>query len=206
MKQILISVIVISEPPMVLDIIYALDGSASIRNKDFEKMKDFVKHSARDYQISEDGPHIGVIEFSDRAELKIKLSDHYDLDSFIAKLSNIKQSSGQGTVTDEMLRMAASQAFKSTSGGRPIAQKRLIIVTGSQSTGTEPVQEAVIPVIREGIQVYVVAVGNRVNRQEVSGIVGPNNDRLFNILGTNQLATLVKIINDKIRTETSQGK
>lgn len=196
----------ISEPIVAVDIIYALDGSAGIRDKDFEKMKDFVKHSARQYPISEEGPHIGVIEFSDRADLKIKLSDYYDLDSFIAQLSNIKQSSGQDTVTDEVLRMAAGEAFKSTSGGRPTAQKRLVILTGSKSTGAEPVQEAVIPVISEGIQVYVVAVGNRVDRKEVEGIVGPNLDRLFIITGTNRLGPLVKTISDKITTEATQGK
>ncbi len=195
-----------SEPILALDVIFALDGSVNIRDKDFEKMKDFVKHSAREYEISQKGPHIGVIEFSDRADLKIKLSDYYDLDSFIAKLSNIEQSSGQNTVTDEVLRMAASEAFKSTSGGRPTAEKRLVILTGSKSTGSEPVQEAVIPVISEGIQVYVVAVGRRVDRKEVEGIVGPNNDRLFFITGANQLGPLVKTINDKITIEATRGK
>lgn len=197
--------IVISEPDIPLDIIFALDGSASVRNRDFEKMKDFVKHSAREYDISQNGPHIGVIEFSDRADLKIKLSDHYDLDSFTMKLSDIEQSSGQNTVTDEVLRMAASTAFKSTSGGRPTAQKRLIILTASKSTGAEPVQEAVIPVISEGIQVYVVAVGSRVDRKELQNIVGPNNDRLFFITGANELGVLVRRINDKITAEASQG-
>jgi hypothetical protein len=187
-------------------VIFALDGSAGIRDKDFEKMKDFVKHSAREYQISENGPHIGVIEFSDMADLKIKLSDFYDLDSFIAKLSDIKQSSGQNTVTDEVLHLAASDAFKSTSGGRPTAQKRLVILTGSRSTGSEPVQEAVIPVITEGIQVYVVAVGNKVDRKQVEGIVGPNGDRLFIIPRVNELGPLVNKINDKIITEATRCK
>ena len=189
-----------------MDVIYALDGSAGIRDKDFEKMKDFVKHSARNYQISQKGPHIGVIEFSDTAELKIKLSDHYDIDSFIAKLSDIKQSSGQNTVTDEVLRMAASEAFKSTSGGRPTAQKRLIILTGSKSTGSQPVEEAVIPVITEGIDVYVIAIGNRVDRKQVEGIVGPNRDRLFIISQINQLGPLVKINNDKNVSEATRCK
>ena len=196
---------VISEPDIPLDIIFALDGSAGVRNRDFEKMKDFVKHSAREYNISQHGPHIGVIEFSDQADLKIKLSDHYDLESFTMKLSDIEQTSGQNTVTDEVLRMAASAAFRSTSGGRPTAQKRLVILTASKSTGAEPVQEAVIPVINEGIQVYVVAVGSKVDREEVQGIVGPNNDRLFFISGANGLGLLVRRINDKITAEASQG-
>lgn len=195
----------ISEPIVVLDVIYALDGSAGLRNKDFEKMKDFVKHSAREYPISEEGIHIGVIEFSDEADLKIKLSDHYDLDSFTARLSDIKQSAGQGAVTDEVLHMAASQAFMSSSGGRPTAQKRLVILTGSKSTGAEPVQEAVIPVIREGIQVYVIGMGQRVDREEIAGIVEPNNDRSLVIPGASRLGPLVKLISDKIKTEAKQG-
>ena len=197
--------IAILEPDIALDVIFALDGSANVRNRDFEKMKDFVKHSAREHGISQNGPHIGVIEFSDRSDLKIKLSDHNDLDSFNMKLSEVTQSSGQNSVTDKVLRMAASSAFKSTSGGRPTAQKKLVILTASKSTGAEPVQEAVIPVISEGIEVYVVAVGSRVDRKEVQGIVGPNNDRLFFISGANELGVLVRRISDKITAEASQG-
>lgn len=188
-----------------MDIIYALDGSVGIRNKDFEKMKDFVKHSAREHQISEKGPHIGVIEFSDKVDLKIKLSDYYDSSSFVDELSSIKQSYGRNTVTDEVLRMAASEAFKSTSGGRPTAHKRLVILTGSKSTGAEPVQEAVIPVITNGIQVYVVAVGGRVDQKDLEGIVGPKNDWLFIIHGANELGPLVKRIKHKMTTEAIQG-
>lgn len=205
MLRTLIFRITVLEPAVVLDIVYALDGSVDVHRRDFEKMKDFVKQSARRYPISEKGTHIGVIEFSDKVDLKIKLSDFYNLGSFVAKLSKIKQSSGQGTVTDEVLRMAASKAFKSTSGGRPIAPKRLIILTGSESTGAEPVQEAVIPVITEGIQVYVVGVGYRVDRKELEGIVGPNHDRVFFIPRAIQLSLLVNTINDKITTEAVQG-
>lgn len=187
-----------------MDVIFALDGSVNVRSKDFEKMKDFVKYSAREYNISAHETHLGVIEYSDRPVLKIKLSDHRDVESFISSLNNIQQSSGRSAVTDEVLRMAASEAFKSFSGGRPTAQRRLIIITGSKSAGSEPVQEAVIPVIREDIQVYVIGVGPRINRKEIMEIVAPNDDRKY-ILDAHQLETLVKPIKMKILNEAQQG-
>jgi hypothetical protein len=64
----------------------------------------------------------------------------------------------------------------------------------------------VIPVITEGIQVYVVAVGNKVDRKQVEGIVGPNGDRLFIIPRVNELGPLVNKINDKIITEATRCK
>ncbi|XP_046851026.1 collagen alpha-6(VI) chain-like [Xenia sp. Carnegie-2017] len=127
-----------------------------------------------------------------------------DVESFISSLNNIQQSSGRSAVTDEVLRMAASEAFKSFSGGRPTAQRRLIIITGSKSAGSEPVQEAVIPVIREDIQVYVIGVGPRINRKEIMEIVAPNDDRKY-ILDALQLETLVQPIKMKILNEAQQG-
>ena len=171
----------------------------------FEQLKDFVKKSVTKLDVSENGPHVGIIEYSDLATLRIRLSDFYETKALISAISRIQRSAGRNTVTGKVLRMAAMEAFKASSGGRPTSQKMLIILTDSTSTGPEPVEEAVIPVISEGVQVYVVGIGRNVDRNEIQGIVGPHVDRIFYIRGTYDLDGLVSRFHGKIVNEAKAG-
>lgn len=190
-----------AELPLLVDIIFALDGSDSMTDSQFEQLKSFVKKSVTEYDISQNGPHIGVIEYSDEASLKIRLSDFDKPVPLNAAISKIQRSAGRKTATDKVLRLAATEAFRTSAGSRANAHKVLFILTDDKSTGEEPVQEAVVAAVKEGIQVYVLGIGQNVNRGENEGIVSPHIDRYFTISTVVYLDTLVgtakfKVVND----------
>ena len=55
-----------------------LDASASLRSDGFDREKEFVKNIIDKMgEISYDGTHIGIIVYSDRARISIKLNEHY---------------------------------------------------------------------------------------------------------------------------------
>ena len=198
-------VLPVSEPPILLDVIFSLEGSKNINDEQFEKMKEFVKNSISKYEISENGLHVGIIEYSDEADLKIPLSSFYEENALNSAISKISKSNGAGSQTDKVLRMSAKEAFHWRNGGRPSAQRKLVILTGSTSTGTEPLNEAVMAAIDEGIQVYILGVGNDIDRNELSGVVDPNGDRLITVPNAHYLVSVIDRLKKKIVDDGKTG-
>lgn len=151
----------------VLDLVFALDGSSSLAISEFEKLKEFVIKSLSSYSISRENTHVGVIEYSDEVSVKLPLHQYFTIQELKSAISEIEPSSGRGVVTDEALKTAAEEVFSVTSGGRPGAAKVLIVVTDGASTGSQPISEAVKPLKNAGIQLHVVAIGNRIPRKEL---------------------------------------
>ena len=151
--------------------VFALDGSESLAKKGFDKIKDLVKMIIDNYTISESETHVGVIEFSDKANVIFPLNRLFDLTSIKNQIQRINPSGGKETVTDEVLRKSTDQVFDAKSGGRPGASKVLIIITDGKSTGEEPPKRAVKRVKEKGVRVYVVSIGEDTDKDELEDIV-----------------------------------
>lgn len=150
-----------------------MDGSDTLTSRQFKKLKDTVKKILDSYTISRLGTHVGVIEFSDNSNRKIRLTDSYDRNVIYSKIDSIKQSRGNLRVTDEALKMAADKMFTVESGGRPGASRVLIVLSSGKSTGQQPLPEAITPLENQGVRIYVVSVGDKVDEKEIDSIVSP---------------------------------
>ena len=148
-----------------------MDGSESLSRKGFDKIKDFVKVMLDNYTVSESETHVGIIEFSDKANVILQLNKLFEPTSIKHQVQRIIPSGGKETVTDEALRKSADEVFDVKSGGRPGASKVLIIVTDGKSTGKEPPKRAVKPVKEKGVRVYVVNIGEDTDKDELKDIV-----------------------------------
>ena len=158
----------------VLDLVFALDGSDSLSTSAFENLKEFVIESLSRYTISREKTHVGVIEYSDKVNIKLPLHQYFTIQELKEAIKVIKPSGGQGVVTDDALKIAAKDVFSVASGGRPGAAKVLVVITDDSSTGSQPISEAIEPLKKAGIQVHVVAVGNRVPRKELEDMTTGN--------------------------------
>ena len=123
------------------------------------------------YNISKRDTHVGIIEFSNQANVILQLNKLFEQTSIQDQVKRIIPSGGKQTVTDEALRKSADDMFDVTSGGRPGATKVLIIVTDGKSTGKEPPKRAVKPVKEKGVRVYVVNIGEDTDKDELKDIV-----------------------------------
>lgn len=161
-----------------LDLVFLVDGSRDLTSEDFEKLKAMMKKMLDYYTISANATHVGVIEFSDRSNEKIRLTDSYRREDIYARIDAIRPSGGSRRVTDEALTMAAQRMFSINAGGRVGASRALVVLTAGKSTGKQPTSEAVKPLENNGVRVYVVTVGNKVDKDEVQGMV-PSDNNVF---------------------------
>ena len=189
----------------MLDLVFALDGSESLAKKGFDKVKDLVKAMIDQYRISETETHVGVIEFSDEAEVILPLNLIFNAGLLINKVQGIDPSGGKGTVTDEALRKSVDEVFAVKSGGRPGASKVLIIVTDGKSTGRVPPKRAVKPVKEKGVRVYVVNIGEDTDKDELKDIV-PTEDNIYSVKTPKKTPTLAPRLLEDIEKDVKKRK
>ena len=156
----------------ILDLVFALDGSDSLTTDEFGKLKEFVMKSLSSYNISRENTHVGVIEYSDEVSIKLPLHQYFTIKELREAIKNIVPSRGRNAVTDEAFKIAIEDVFSITSGGRPGAAKILVLITDDPSTMTadDAASEIVEPLKKTGIQVHVVAIGNRIPPEVLKNI------------------------------------
>ena len=190
---------------MLLDLVFALDGSKSSAEKGFDKIKDLVKAMVENYTISETDTHVGIVEFSDKANVVLPLNELFQPNSIEDKVQRMIPSGGKGTVTDEALRKSADQVFHVKSGGRPGASKVLIIVTDGKSSGKEPPKRAVKPVKEKGVRVYVVNIGEDTDKDELKDIV-PTEKNIYPAKTPKEVPTIAPKLVDDIDKDLKKRK
>lgn len=153
-----------------MDLVIALDGSETLKQSGFDKIKELSKHVLKRFIISKRATHVGLMEFSKEATRVMPLNLFYDREEISKVIDHIKPSGGDGTATDKMLKEAANQIFSVPAGGRADAAKVLVVITDSKSTGKKPLKEAVKPVQDKGIRVYVVDIGDKTDPEELRDI------------------------------------
>jgi collagen type VI alpha len=176
--------------------VFALDGSESIDEKGFKNIKDLVAIMVDNYNISKSETHVGVIEFSNQANVILQLNKLFEPTSIKDQVQRIVPSRGKETVTDEALRKSADELFDVKSGGRPGALKVLIIVTDGKSTGKEPPKRAVKPLKEKGVRVYVVNIGEDTDKDELKDIV-PTEKNIYPAKTTTNVPSIApKLVDD----------
>ena len=81
----------------VVDLGFALDGSNSIDANEYRLTKDFVKDIIRMFPISQSGTHVGLLEYANRAEFKVRFDQFYDTDELLKHVEDLNQTSGTFT-------------------------------------------------------------------------------------------------------------
>ncbi len=114
---------------------FALDGSNSLTMEQFNDLKDYVKETIKTFSVSEDETHVGLIEYSDTVSVKFKLNEAFDKDSVNLLVDRVSPSRGTKAVTDKVLANVANMMFDVNQGGRPGANKVLIILTDESLPG-----------------------------------------------------------------------
>ncbi|XP_057292620.1 collagen alpha-1(XII) chain-like [Hydractinia symbiolongicarpus] len=107
--------------PVALDLGILIDVSETITDQHFEEIKEFVAHIINEFDIKEEGTHVGVITFSTNPRLEFdfkRLKGRYTKGNVMALISRIKHLKGM-TRIDRALALAKTKLFSSKGGARP---------------------------------------------------------------------------------------
>ncbi len=159
------------------DVGFIVDSSGSLRSE-YGKEKSFVKSVAKKFDISATGSHVGVVLFSDNAEVRVKFSEKNDAALFNETVDQLPLF-GRTTRIDKALQVAHSTLFRPENGMRIDVPQVLIVLTdGAQTNAIDavPPSQAIAPFHESGVKVVVVGVGSGVKRDELNSMVRSEDD------------------------------
>ena len=180
--------------------VFAIHGSPALKQNGFDNVKVMIKKIIDYYDISERGTHVSILEYSDKPVVIFRLDTTYEVEELRMLIDRMKPSAGSDAVTGDAIEKAGKELFGVENGGRPTANKVLVIVTDSSSTSAQPPREAIKPLKQVGVITYVVNIGGKPTPEEAEEITEPENiitpEDKESI--PDEATTIVKKINKKI--------
>ena len=163
-----------TECKLKTDVVFVLDGSASIGDDDFQEVKSFVHNFSANLSIGMS--RVGVITFSTEAVVHIPLNNALNKSTLLHEIDNLPQAR-LSTFTNLGLDRMRQQEWRTD-----ISVLRLaIILTDGVSEHTERTKTAARMVDNHepDILVFAIGVGNMVNPEELMEIASGNGSQFL---------------------------
>uniref|UniRef100_A0A452UFZ6 Integrin subunit alpha D n=1 Tax=Ursus maritimus TaxID=29073 RepID=A0A452UFZ6_URSMA len=186
-------------PSQEMDIVFLIDGSGSIAQHDFKRMKDFVRAVMGLLRTME----FSLIQYSNYLKIHFTFTQFKNSSSPQSLVDPIVQLNGL-TFTATGIRRVVQELFHSKNGARKTARKILIVITDGQKYKDPLEYSDVIPQAeRAGIVRYAIGVGDAFQdptaRQELNTIgSAPSQDHVFRVDNFAALSNIQKQLQEKI--------
>ncbi|KAE8295917.1 Integrin alpha-11 Precursor [Larimichthys crocea] len=170
-----------------MDIVIVLDGSNSIYP--WYEVQDFLINILQKFYIGPGQTQVGVIQYGSTVVHEFSLGEYQTVEEVVEAARNIDQRGGEETRTALGINVARSEAFKR--GGRPGAQKVMIVITDGESHDSPQLQQAVPDSKEDNITMYAIARPDDkhfffkvTDESALKDIVDALGERIFSLEGT----------------------
>ncbi|XP_061631087.1 integrin alpha-11-like [Phyllopteryx taeniolatus] len=194
-----------------VDLVMVVDGSNSIYP--WGDIRDFLINVLNKFNIGPSQTQVGVVQYGSKVVHEFRLGEHRTVEEVLAAVGDIRQRGGEETRTALAINVARSQAFER--GGRPGAQKVLVVITDGESHDNPQLDDAVRRCKRDNITMYAIAVLGYYNRRginpeaflkEIRFIASdPDEDHFFNVTDEAALKDIVDALGERIFTLEGSG-
>ncbi|XP_013410815.1 uncharacterized protein LOC106173996 isoform X2 [Lingula anatina] len=171
------------------DITFVIDASGSVQAANFEKMKDFIKQVASEWEVGPQHVRIGVVKFSSNAIQEFHM-DRYNTETDVVNaVSKISYTKG-GTNTALALKLAREQSF-ATAHVRPGVPHIAIVMTDGRSGNAAATANEAKALIKAGVTVFAIGIGPNIQTSELNAIASdPDSDYVIKVAGFDGLQAL----------------
>uniref|UniRef100_A0A671FED6 Collagen type VI alpha 6 chain n=1 Tax=Rhinolophus ferrumequinum TaxID=59479 RepID=A0A671FED6_RHIFE len=159
-----------------VDLVFLVDGSNSIDQEDFKKMKTFLASVVQDFDVSVNRVRIGMAQFSDTYQSEFPLGKFTGKQEISLQIENITQIFGYTRIGAALQQVG--HYFRPDMGSRINAgtPQVLLVITDGQSQ--DDVAQAAEDLRNKGIDIYSVGIG-KVDDQQLIQITGAANKKLM---------------------------
>ncbi|XP_027898154.1 integrin alpha-11-like isoform X1 [Xiphophorus couchianus] len=198
-----------------MDIVIVLDGSNSIYP--WYEVQNFIMNILQKFYIGPGQTQVGVIQYGSTVVHEFSLGEYHTVEDVLDAARNIDQRGGEETRTALGISVARLEAFQR--GGRPGAQKVMIVITDGESHDSHQLMEVVNQSKKENITMYAIAVLGYYNRRginpeaflkEIKFIASdPDEEHFFKVTDESALKDIVDALGERIFSLegiSSQGK
>ncbi|KAI0238260.1 Cartilage matrix protein [Lamellibrachia satsuma] len=176
------------------DIVFLLDSSGSIWERDFPKQLRFVEGVVDMFDVSQDSIRIGVVSFSNWAFVDFQLNSHKSEHDVRRAIRNIAHIRGD-TNTASALRYMRTVMFSAKNGARPDIPHIAIVITDGKSNNPQITQMEAAKAHAQGIHLFAIGVGNSTDNSELYSLASePHDHYVFTVEDYNALLYIEDIV------------
>ncbi|KAM4622646.1 matrilin-4 [Discoglossus pictus] len=149
----------------IIDLVFVIDGSKSVRPQNFELVKQFVIKIVDSLDISAHGTHVGLVQYSSRVRTEFSLGQFKTAKDIKNAVKNI-QYMEKGTMTGLALKHMVEHSFSEQEGARHLTRNipRIgLVFTDGRSQ--DDISEWAKKAKDAGITMYAVGVGKAVEEE-----------------------------------------
>jgi len=157
-----------------VDFYFILDSSSSIKEKNFQYIREYVMGLIKTMPIGQDKTRVGIITYNSDVIERVRLDQFDDKKSLMEAVQNIPYE-GRGTKTNAALEYAVNEGLIQDKGDRPDVPNFILVLTDGRSTDDVSVGA---PLLQQKGFIIAVGVGKKIKEPELNTIAG-NKDNVY---------------------------
>ncbi|XP_052248876.1 cartilage matrix protein-like [Dreissena polymorpha] len=183
------------------DVVFVLDSSYSIWPPDFYREVQFMQKVIETFDIGEgnDKTRVAALTYGHKVWPKFYLNTYKEKAQMLRATETIVYGEGKTTNTGDALSFARDVMLTERAGARANVTKIVIVVTDGYSQKTWFTQEMAKVLKDDGVFLFAVSVGMRLDHMELAGIASdPDAKYFFNIDKYSEMSYIKQTIENKI--------
>ncbi|XP_013364785.1 PREDICTED: integrin alpha-10 isoform X2 [Chinchilla lanigera] len=192
--------------PTYMDVVIVLDGSNSIYP--WSEVQTFLRRLVGRLFIDPEQIQVGLVQYGESPVHEWSLGDFRTKGEVVRAARNLSRQEGRETKTAQAIKVACTEGFSQSRGGRPEAARLLVVVTDGESHDGEDLPAALKACEAGKVTRYGIAVlGHYLRRQrdpssflrEIRAIASDPDERFFfNVTDEAALTDIVDALGDRI--------
>lgn len=158
------------------DIVFLVDGSSSIGDADFQKVKEFLHTFIDGLDIGDDKIRVGVVQFSNNPYQEFLLGEYADKNDLLEKVDQLVYRTG-GTETGKALKFVQENYFTKAGGSQSRQNVPQIAVVITDGDSADDMKTPAMELRRQGVFIFTIGVGQAVNVKELQDIANKPHQR-----------------------------
>lgn len=142
-----------------VDLIFVLDGSSSVGDKNFTVAKSFINGIVDKFRVSPSGVKVALMQYSTATHLEFNLNDYSTKDGVTSAVNQAGWVLGD-THTALALRATNKQIVKPALKENSKRSRFVIVITDGDPQDFKQVPAAVKKLIKSGVKIFAVGVGD----------------------------------------------
>ncbi|KAF5905696.1 collagen alpha-6(VI) chain-like, partial [Clarias magur] len=140
------------------DIVFLVDGSSSIGDADFLRVKKFLHNFIVTFDVTPNKVKVGFVQFSNNPQDEVQLGQYADKNDLLEKVDNLSQLGG-GTETGKALQFIGDNYFTNSSGSRISQSVPQIAVVITDGGSADEMKSPATELRRKGVLIFTIGVG-----------------------------------------------
>ncbi|XP_069790511.1 collagen alpha-3(VI) chain-like isoform X2 [Narcine bancroftii] len=160
-REIILEPLVINEvPDRRRDIVFLMDGSSSVGNQNFLKMREFVLKITNKFQIGPNAVQVAVVQYSNTQKTEFLLNAKTNKNSLQLSIKKLRMRGGTERNIGAALEYVLNEHFTASAGSRREQNIPQFLVLVTSGASTDSIRSAALELKKNAIMTFAVGVGH----------------------------------------------